>query len=476
MEFVNSLLPTIEHFRVLGYWIAFLIALLETLAFVGLAVPGTALIILTGFLSARGFLDVGDLIWFVAAGAIVGDAISFYLGKRGEKFFNKNSRIFKSSYLEKGEALFKRHGGKSIVIGRFIGPLRPIIPFIAGLSKMGAKKFFSWNILGGFAWSILFVLLGFFFGQAWRAIEIWAARIGVFLFALFALFVLVYLFTWLVIKKGKQFFELAHSVIISIKEPITTNQDVKDFVARHASLFRFVGQRLDKNTFFGLPLTLLSIGFVYILFLFFGIIEDVLTSDPIVAADTRVANLLAVFRHAGFNQKFFWITLLGKWEIVLSSIAIVSILLWLWKKQIYIVPLWLSAACGELFNFLGKLTFHRAQPEAAFYIEDSFSFPSGHATIAVTFYGFLTYVLLRSVKSWKSKVNVVFVGIMLILAIGFSCLYLGIHFLSDVWSGYLLGLLWLIIGISISEWLVARKKRCKRWLVQLQKSKLFHFC
>ena len=91
------------------------------------------------------------------------------------------------------------------------------------------------------------------------------------------------------------------------------------------------------------------------------------------------------------------------------------------------------------------------------YIEDTFSFPSGHATIAVGFYGFLVYILFRQIKNWKYKINALFFSITLILAIGLSRLYLGVHFLSDVWGGYLLGALWLLIGITISEWLQHRK-------------------
>jgi len=86
------------------------------------------------------------------------------------------------------------------------------------------------------------------------------------------------------------------------------------------------------------------------------------------------------------------------------------------------------------------------------YVETSYSFPSGHATIAVAFYGFLIYVVWRNTKSWTYKINLLFAGLVIIAAIGFSRLYLGVHFLSDVLSGYLLGLLWLIISVSMVEW------------------------
>ena len=91
------------------------------------------------------------------------------------------------------------------------------------------------------------------------------------------------------------------------------------------------------------------------------------------------------------------------------------------------------------------------------YLEKSFSFPSGHATIAVAFYGFIIYFLIKNVKSWNRKINIFFTGFILIILIGFSRLYLGVHFVSDVWAGYLIGAIWLIIGIGFTEFYLLKK-------------------
>jgi undecaprenyl-diphosphatase len=113
---------------------------------------------------------------------------------------------------------------------------------------------------------------------------------------------------------------------------------------------------------------------------------------------------------------------------------------------------------SEAFAYLGKLVFHRPRPEMAVYAEHSFSFPSGHATIAVAFYGFVGYLLMRFSQSWSRKVNIFFATILIIIAIGFSRVYLGVHYISDVWSGYLVGAMWLIIAVSFSEWLRHKKR------------------
>lgn len=453
MEFLNSFLPTIQHLGIFGYWVVLLVSLLESLAFVGAVVPGAIVVVLAGFLSAQGYLDLGDLIWFAAIGAILGDGLSYYLGTRGTKLFRAENKLLKLSHLEKGEQFFKKHGNKSIFLGRFIGPLRPIVPFVAGLSKMNKWSFLLWNVASAFLWAATHLLLGYFFGGAIKTIEIWSSRTGIFLFSFFILLAVI----WFIVKKSGPLFRFLKSILISIKNAVITNPDVELFVKNHPNLFQFIKQRLNRENFSGFPLTLFFIAFVYVLSLFFGIIQDIITSDVIVAADARVANLLFAFRDTELVKIFTWITLLGKWQIVVSSGIVLSLILWLWKKRIYLLPLWVTIAGSELFNSLGKLAFHRSRPDVALYIEDTFSFPSGHATIAIAFYGFLVYILFRQIKKWKYKINALFFGIILIFAIGLSRLYLGVHFLSDVWGGYLLGALWLLIGITISEWLQHRK-------------------
>lgn len=453
MEFFNHFLPTVQHLGIWGYWVVALISLLESLAFVGVVVPGAILIVLAGFFSAQGYLDLGDLIWFAAIGAILGDSLSYYLGTRGTKLFRAENKLLKLSHLEKGEQFFKKHGNKSVFLGRFIGPIRSIVPFVAGLSKMNKWSFLLWNVTSAFLWVATHLLLGYFFGGAIKTIEVWSSRTGIFIFSFFLLLAVI----WFIVKKSGQFFHFLKSILISIKNAVITNRDVERFVKNHPKLFRFVERRLNRENFSGLPLTFLFIAFVYVLSLFFGIIQDVITSDVIVAADTRIANLLFAFRDTELVKIFTWITLLGKWQIVVSATVILSFILWLWKKRIHLLPLWVTIIGSGLFTSLGKLAFHRPRPDVALYIEDTFSFPSGHATIAVAFYGFLVYILFRQIKKWKYKINALFFGITLILAIGLSRLYLGVHFLSDVWGGYLLGTLWLLIGITISEWLQHRK-------------------
>lgn len=417
----------------------------------GEIVPGTVLVVLAGFLSAQGFLDMGYLVWFATIGAILGDWLSFYLGAKGTNFFRSENKLLKAAHLQLGERFFYQHGSKSVFLGRFIGPLRPIIPFVAGLSKMDKKKFLFWNIISAFLWSTSYLALGFFFGSSLAIIEAWTTLAGYIFVILLLFFLLFFLIKALVVKHGRHIIEFAGSVFLSIREAIILNPDVQKLFKRHPRFFTFLGQRLNRASFSGLPITLISIGFIYILFLSFGVIQAILTSGQIVAVDFRIAHLLAYFRNPELIKIFLWITLLGNWQIVIAAAIAVSIILWLWRKRDYIGYLWLALAADGLFTYLGKLAVRRARPGNPVYLENSFSFPSGHAMVSVVFFGWLGYLLIRELKSWQQKVNVFFVCLMLAAAIGFSRLYLAVHYFSDVWGGYLLGLLILATVITLYE-------------------------
>lgn len=169
MDFLNSLLPKIAPLGLWIYWLILLISLLESTAFIGLIIPGTTAVVFAGFLASRHIIDLGDSIWFVAIGGILGDGLSFYLGKKShESSWFKKGRLLKEEHLKTGENFFRSHGDKSVLIARFIGPLRPIIPFVAGLFRMPRYRFLVYNIIGGVAAAIAYMLLGYFFGQVWH--------------------------------------------------------------------------------------------------------------------------------------------------------------------------------------------------------------------------------------------------------------------------------------------------------------------
>ncbi len=452
-DFINNLVPSLEHLRVGGYWLAFFAAFLETTIVIGLFLPGSTIILILGTLAARGSLDLGDLIWFAVMGAILGDNLNYSLGRKyGAKWLERGFWFLKTQHIEKARSFMDVHGAKSVFLGRFIPSVKEIVPFIAGSVRMRKKTFLLWNVLGAIGWGLQWVLAGYVFAHSLGVAELWLSRTGLFFALVLAFSVLVYLLKRVIVARGKPFLAVAASLAASFKQGFLQNEYVARWRREHPRTILFLQARLDTSTFTGLPLTILVSALVYVLALFGGIVEDVVTADPIVAVDIHIANILTVFRTELLTAIFSWITLLGKWQVVVVFIAVSAGVLWLWRRSVFILPLLLAVIGSETFTFLGKLAFHRQRPALAVYTEHSFSFPSGHATVAIAFYGFLGYLLIRFSRDWRRRVNLFFAVGIVVLAIGLSRIYLGVHFLSDVWSGFLVGAMWLITAITLAEW------------------------
>ncbi len=174
IDFVWSLGPW-------GYVVVFLAAALESSAFLGLLVPGESLVIVSGALASAGLFTLPTLIVVVSAGAVVGDSIGYELGRRLGRpwLLRRGARLgFRRDHIEAVDAFFQRHGGKAVLIGRFIGFLRALAPFVAGSSKMPYGRFLAYNVAGAILWTVACVFLGYFLGAAWPIAEKWVGRAG----------------------------------------------------------------------------------------------------------------------------------------------------------------------------------------------------------------------------------------------------------------------------------------------------------
>lgn len=454
MHYFNLLMPTLENLGGFGYWLVFLIAFAESFAFVGNLIPGSILIYLAGFVASRGYLNIVTLIWFTAAGAALGDGLSYFLGTKGKRFFREENKFLKLSHLEKGEQFFRKHGSKSVLWGRFIGPLRPIIPFVAGLSKMDKRAFLLWDASSVFIWTILHLFVGYFFGGAIDVVETWTTRAGLIIVS----FVGGLAITWLLLKRSAPFFAFLKLSFASARQRIEASRLSKKIASRYPAQSGFFSKRFSMEKFSGLPLSLISVGFIYILSLFFGSVQNALSSGAIALSDKRVADLMFSFRDLELVAFFTWVTLLAKWQIIVVFAIAATLMMRLWRKEFYIPAMWATVGAAELFSYLGGVAFYRERPESSFYFKTASSFPNGQSVLAAAFYGFIAYILARHSKNWGRKTNVIFSGIAIISGIGFGALYLGEGFLSDVWGGYLLGILCLMIGVSLAEFMKSSEK------------------
>ncbi|WP_066565909.1 DedA family protein [Snodgrassella sp. CFCC 13594] len=149
------------------YAILFFIIFCETGLVVTPFLPGDSLLFAAGGIAAIGKMDIHLMVALLLIAAILGDAANFAIGKYfGAKLFaNPHSKIFKQSYLQKTEAFYAKHGGKTIIIARFVPIVRTFAPFVAGMGHMHYGHFLKYNIIGAIAWVLLFSYAGYFFGQ-----------------------------------------------------------------------------------------------------------------------------------------------------------------------------------------------------------------------------------------------------------------------------------------------------------------------
>ncbi len=171
----------------------------------------------------------------------------------------------------------------------------------------------------------------------------------------------------------------------------------------------------------------------------------------ISSLDFGFNNYLYLYRNPLAIKFFTGITFLGNTSTIVVLAVLVSAVFLFTHKKWHILMFLFAIMSSEACTFLVKILVHRQRPQNAVMLENSFSFPSGHATIAIAFYGFLIYLLLIKIKNKIVRKILWLGGITLIFLIGFSRLYLGVHFVSDVLVGYLIGLLWLIIGIKLTN-------------------------
>ena len=404
----NNALQWVALHPLAAYLGIFLVSLSESLALVGLLIPGTVIMISIGAIAGSGALSLKTTLIAAMAGAVAGDGISYWLGRhyhQGLKTLWPFSKY--PQMLIRGEAFFQKHGGKSVLFGRFVGPVRPIIPVIAGMLDMPAGRFVLVNIFSAAGWAFAYLIPGVLLGGSLTLVGAVSTRLGL-------LLVLVGLLLWLTF-----------------------------WLCRKA--FGWLGRLGPKGERLLLPLlclTLLLAGWV-----FFGVLEDVLSRDPLVRADQAVFQFLQALRTPWGDQLLVAVTELGDGLINISIAATVLAGLLLHRK-FRAAGFWLLAMGGGagLVQLL-KWALHRPRPIAIYQGVSGWAFPSGHTTMSVVVFGFLAILLVRSFSPrWRWFPFAVTLGASLLIA--FSRLYLGAHWLSDVLGGLALGWAWVtFLGI-----------------------------
>lgn len=374
----------------------FLIAFIECLAIAGIIVPGTVVLFAVAALAGSGILPLSEVLLLGFLGGILGDAVSYFIGRR----FHQNIRRLPGlrshpEWIGGAETYFQRYGIASLLVGRFIGPLRPMLPMVAGMFDMPFPRFAAVSLLAAAGWSIAYLLPGWAAGAAVRLPlpeGFWpqAAVVG-----------------------GG----LALLVGISIQASLRSKKYATEIMAVASAI-------LLAGIFFGWP--------------------------HLTQLDNGIMSLIQEHRSSVLDQFVIVVTGMGDFRTQLYAAALLLVLLLATRQWRHAAFACIATLGTALANGSMKWVFARARPEVLLEPLTTYSMPSGHSSAAFAFFITLAVLAGRG-QPVRLRLTWLMLGGMPAISIAMSRVYLGVHWPTDVLAGMLLAFTFCAISLSIIQ-------------------------
>jgi membrane protein DedA with SNARE-associated domain len=457
-------LPNLEELlsdagRMLGEWTYLLVgvlAFLETGAFVGFIAPGETAVIVGGVVAGQGEISLAVLIAIVWACAVAGDTTSFFLGRRlGRDWLLRHGARLKitDERLKQVEGFFDRRGGATILVGRFLGFVRPLAPFLAGAARMPLRRFLPYDVLGAGLWTATFATLGYVFWHSFDQLTTYVSR-GLFAFGTFV--VVVALLVWLVrLRRSPEMRQRVQAWADERRDEPGWRYVVRfggplwRFVGRPTALgadiaARFSWARLTPGAL-GLELTtmlaLLAVGG----FTFFFVGE--IASDPgLPDLDRMAADAAERVGSDPLVEVAKVVTYLGSLSVIVPVTIATATWAALRRRWIEVVTLVVGQGLLVLCVQVAKAAYDRDRPFGGLVDVDYASYPSGHTAYAVTLVA-CAAVLVRAGSGWAVRFAAVTVAAVIVVVVGATRVYLRVHHVTDVIGGAALGVaIWSFVG------------------------------
>jgi len=437
-EFVTALFAWVAAHP--GWMIAFIFtsAMAESLTIVGVIIPGALVMFSLGALIGLGHVDFWTAYWWSTWGAIIGDAISFWIGR---VFHQRIRRLWPFTkhpeMITRSEEFFRKHGGKSVLFGRFFGPVRGTIPTVAGMMDMTWRNFMIANVVSGILWAPVYLLPGMAFGAS---LEI-ASRVAGRLAALIVIVLVVLWITAWLVKHLVRLFQ-AHAADW-LQRFYQWSQGRRCIGPISASLLDPAQGELRGLA----TLAVLLLGGVVLISLSLSAAGQKLPSG----LDLTLYHFFHDLRTPWADALMVFTAELGDYQVTLP--VSLTVFGWLrWRRNSSAAWHWLAAlGFGMVTNLLFKGLLPVAGPAETVHGMMGYSFPSSHATFSTLVFGFLAVLIARELplaRRWMVYLAAAFI----IVPIAFARLYLGVHWLTDTLAGLCLGLIWVTaLGVAYSR-------------------------
>ena len=414
----------------LAYGFVGVVAFAESLPVLGALVPGDVVILGIGALVPTGAVGLWPLILAATVGAIVGDGLSFGLGRHyREAILGRWPVRGHRAWVARGEQFIERHGGKSVFVARFTPGMRAIVPALSGILRMSIVRFCTLNVLSAVIWAPLHVVAGAAIGAALVLLGAVAGRLAMLVAIVLALVALV---IW-----G------ARAVARRVPRRVAAAADgLRRWALRRDSLLRrSVLAFLDPSRRELPGLALLASILVASLWLFLGVLQDVIAGDPLVRANEAVFHFMQSLRIDAVDRVMVAISELGDPSVV-TAVAIAA-LLWFAIRRNGRAAAHAVGAVGlsAALTIVIKAALRIPRPVALDAAWETFAFPSGHSAVNAALYGFLAIVVAWG-SPIRTMVMVAGAASLLVVAMAFSRIYLGLHWMSDVLAGTAFGTAW----------------------------------
>jgi membrane protein DedA with SNARE-associated domain/membrane-associated phospholipid phosphatase len=422
----------------LGAWTYLLVgglAFLETGAFVGLIAPGEFTVMLGGAVASKGDISLPLILAITWICAFTGDSVSFLLGaKLGRGFLITHGERLRvtDERLRRVEGYFARYGGLTILIGRFIGLVRALAPFIAGSSKMRYRAFAPYSILGTGLWSTGLILAGYFAAESLNTVTQAVGR-GLVVFGIVVAVVVAIVVAYRFLREPDNRARLAAGMARRrVLRPILL------LGRRLRPQLAFLGRRLTPGGL-GLELTtllaVLAVG-LFVLIAYWSVVSG----DPGPTGGDRTAlDLFDDLRAAWLDDAATAVTHLGSGAVVLPLALLAAVALAAWRRWVELCVLLIGMTLIVLLVHGIKTWTDRPRPPDGLVSASGSSFPSAHAAYSTLYAWIAATVALRLVPGITRRSLVIGAGIALAALIGLTRAYLRVHWLSDVTAGWALG-------------------------------------